>query len=80
MACEFFDDGRPARCAAVDGHLIPTLHERERFCRQSGASCPTYKVYQLRGRRLSQAAYYALWLPPMPQEPESDRSEATLSL
>lgn len=70
MACEFFDDGRLARCAAVKGLLIPSHHERERYCRTDGsAGCPTYKLYQLRGGPLPQDAYYALWVPPAPGAP-----------
>jgi hypothetical protein len=67
MACEFFDDGRLARCNAVSGLLIPSHHERERYCRtDESAACPTYRLYQLRGGPLPQDAYYALWVPPVP--------------
>lgn len=67
MACECFDDGKLARCAAVKGLLIPSHHERERYCRTDGnCDCPTYKLYRMRGAPLSQDAYYALWLPPAP--------------
>ena len=33
MACEFFDDGRLARCTRGGGSPIPSHHERERYCR-----------------------------------------------
>jgi hypothetical protein len=73
MACQFFDDGRLARCAAVAGLLIPSHFEREHYCRtDESAACPTYKLYQLRRAPVPQAAYYALWLaPPMPQRKKS---------
>jgi hypothetical protein len=77
MACRFFDDARLARCTAVAGLLVPTHHERERYCRTDGEeACPTYRLYQLRGGPLSQDAYYALWLPPAPPLIDADDAEA----
>ena len=73
MACEFFDDGRLARCTAVDGLLIPSHHERERYCRTDGnEGCPTFQLYQLRRAPISQDQYYAQWLPPAPPSRELD--------
>jgi hypothetical protein len=83
MACEFFDDGRLARCAAVSGLLIPSHHERERYCRTDGScDCPTYKLYRLHGAQLSQEAYYALWLPPTPDRraPSAKEKPVTAAL
>lgn len=75
MACEYFDDGRLARCAAVDGLLIPSHHERERYCRTDGsAACPTFRLYQLRGAPVSQEAYYSQWLPPRPGPRDGERA------
>ena len=72
MACEFFDDGRLARCTAVSGLLIPSHHERERYCRTDGSGeCPTFRLYQLRRAPLPQDAYYALWVPPVPANVEA---------
>jgi hypothetical protein len=81
MACEFFDDGRLARCSAVSGLLIPSHHEREKYCRtDENASCPTYRLYQLRGAQIPQEAYYAIWVPPVPArapgEPAVERQTA----
>jgi hypothetical protein len=66
MACECLEEGRRVRCNAVDGELIPSLHEREQYCRsdQNHASCPTFQLYQLRRRRLAQEEYYQLWTEP----------------
>jgi hypothetical protein len=70
MACECFDERKLARCTAVVGLLVPSHHEREHYCRGDGRdACPTYRLYRLRGERLSQDAYYALWLPPVPAPP-----------
>jgi hypothetical protein len=72
MACELFDGGRLARCGAVSGLLIPSHHERERYCRSDESHvCPTYRLYRLRGALVPQADYYALWLAPgpLPDEP-----------
>lgn len=70
MACECFQDERWARCSAVAGHVVPSLHEREHYCRSDGfQACPTYRLYQLRGARLSEEAYLALWVTPVPEPP-----------
>jgi hypothetical protein len=71
MACELFDDGRLARCTAVAGLLIPSHHERERYCRTDGSSdCPTFRLYQLRRAPLPQDVYYSLWVAPAPAAAE----------
>lgn len=82
MACEFFDDGRLARCGAVDGLLIPSHHEREHYCRSSdgSAACPTLKLYQLRGGPVPQAIYYAQWIPPAPATTVAKRDAVHLPL
>jgi hypothetical protein len=81
MACEFFDDGRLARCTAVSGLLIPSHHERERYCRTDGSSeCPTFRLYQLRRAPLPQDAYYALWVPPVPANVEAAPADDPLSV
>ena len=73
MACKFFDDGRLARCTAVDGLCIPSHHERERYCRTDGNdACPTFRLYQLARAPIRQEAYYAQWLPPAPTRRGSD--------
>lgn len=80
MACEFFDDGRLARCGAVDGLCIPSHHERERYCRtDESAACPTFKLYQISHAPIAQQAYYAQWLPPVPTRCGSDEKAAQLS-
>jgi hypothetical protein len=63
------EEGRVVRCHAVDGDLIPSLHERERYCRgeSNWASCPTFQLHRREQRRLAQEEYYALWtLPELP--------------
>lgn len=76
MACPLFDEGRLPRCNAVSGLVIPSCHERERYCRSddSGA-CPTRKLYSLRGRALPQDDYFALWVAPVPTAVVAERSE-----
>jgi hypothetical protein len=63
MACPYLEEGRWVRCAAVDGVLIPSLHEREHYCRshENHAQCPTFQQFRRSERRLHQAEYYALW-------------------
>ena len=80
MACKFFDDGRLARCSAVDGLCIPSHHERERYCRTDGsAACPTYRLYEISRAPIAQDAYYAQWLPPAPTRRASDEQAAPLA-
>jgi hypothetical protein len=66
MACECLEEGRAVRCKAVDGELIPSLHERERYCRheRNWASCPTFQLQEREQRRIAQEEYYALWTLP----------------
>jgi hypothetical protein len=64
MPCGFFEDGRLCRCAAVRGLLVPSHHERERFCLSDEPSrCPTFRARALRDGPLPEEVYYALWLP-----------------
>jgi hypothetical protein len=65
MPCPFLDEGHLTRCRAVAGTLIPSLYEREQFCRSDGRHerCPTHRLYLVRRAQLSQDAYYALWVP-----------------
>jgi len=86
MACECLEEGRRVKCKAVDGDLVPSLHERERYCRSDGnfTRCPTFQVFRLNQRRLAQAEYYALWteleLPPIsPRPPTPHRVEGELA-
>ena len=80
MACKFFDDGRLARCSAVDGLCIPSHHERERYCRtDESAACPTFRLYQISRAPIPQEAYFAQWLPPAPTRRSSDDEAAPLA-
>jgi hypothetical protein len=86
MACEWLEEGRRVRCNAVDGELIPSLHERERYCRseRNYASCPTFQLYQVSCRRVAQEEYYAIWtepqLPPLIPRAPSLRAEVEPAL
>lgn len=64
MLCPHFVDRRPCECSAVEGVLIPSLHERERFCRTDHfRACPTFRARVIGGEVITQNAYYALWSP-----------------
>src|SRR5262249_25003730 len=65
MACPHFIEGQFSRCAAVRGLLIPSIYERERFCRseQGCKHCPTFRAFEARGGMIGQEIYYKLWLP-----------------
>lgn len=63
MSCPYFIDGRLCRCTAVRGALIPSHHERERFCRTNQADrCPTYQTRQTLAAPLSEELYWSLWM------------------
>lgn len=66
MACMHYEkNGRATRCRAVEGELIPSHFERERYCGGDGnVECPTQRLYQLRGTRISQEVYYRIWIAP----------------
>jgi hypothetical protein len=79
MACEWLEEGRKVCCQAVDGELIPSLHERERYCRHPSnwASCPTFQLRAREQRRIAQEEYYALWTrPELPPITPALRSES----
>jgi hypothetical protein len=68
MACSLFEERHCDRCGAVTGTLIPSHHERERYCRTNNYTrCPTYQLYRLRGKPLSEETYFDLWLAPSPE-------------
>jgi hypothetical protein len=64
MACSHFIDGHLCRCGAVRGLVVPSHHERERYCRsEDHARCPTFRARAQRTDALPEEVYYALWLP-----------------
>jgi hypothetical protein len=64
MPCSFFAPEPACRCAAVTGSVIPSIYERERFCRaeQGFVRCPTFRAQAARGDKLAERDYYALWM------------------
>ncbi len=64
MACPKLEEGSLCRCAAVRGFVVPSLHERERFCLTDGwPRCPTFVASAAYHAPLPEEAYYAIWLP-----------------
>jgi hypothetical protein len=61
MACPLFSDGARCRCHAVRGHHVPTLYERERYCKAAHDACPTLNELRLRVRLLDEEEYLRLW-------------------
>ncbi len=74
MACEFLDGGRVTRCRAVLGVLIPSHHERERYCHGDSDRCPTLRLYRIQSTAIPQQDYYALWVPV--RAPRADEERA----
>jgi hypothetical protein len=75
MACPYLVEERLCRCNAVRGLLIPSIFERDRFCRtEDFGECPTYRACESRGAKLPQEVYYALWLPLL-EEPTPEAAE-----
>lgn len=81
MPCEQLEQGYLICCKAVSGVLIPSIHERERYCRsdENHSQCPTLQSFQRAQRPLAQAEYYALWTVPKralrSPEPRSSRPD-----
>jgi hypothetical protein len=64
MGCEFFQGGARACCRAVEGTIVPSHYERERFClRDDPSACPTLRLYRMRQMPVTQEAYWAEWMP-----------------
>lgn len=64
MPCPRFEEGALCRCTAVAGFVVPSLHERERFCRTDHSlRCPTRAARERRSEPLKESEYWALWLP-----------------
>ncbi len=64
MICEFFESNPYQSCRAVAGFHIPTLFERERYCVAGDQTlCPTFQLYSIRKRPLTDQEYLSLWAP-----------------
>lgn len=76
MPCPYFEENRLCRCRAVRGLLVPSVYERERYCRTAEPrECPTWQARSRRHGPLPEEVYYALWLPLLP-----DGASATAGL
>ena len=75
MACGYLATEQGlCRCRAVRGLVTPSLHERERFCRNEPARCPTYQLRARRDEALPEEVYYALWLPVFSDEAHAEEA------
>jgi hypothetical protein len=63
MSCPLFSDERECRCGAVSGRHVPTVFERERYCKSNPDGCPTLREHLHIGRRLTEDEYLNLWMP-----------------
>ena len=63
MACRYLVPEPSCRCAAVTGSVVPSIYERERFCRaeQGFLRCPTFRAHAAHGALLAERDYWALW-------------------
>ena len=79
MPCRYFVPEPACRCAAIHGLVVPSIYERERFCRaeQGFLRCPTYRAQNARGAQLAERDYYALWTGDV--ERSSDTTDAVSS-
>jgi hypothetical protein len=67
MACPFFREDRGARCRAISDDVVPSLHERERFCcSRDYGDCPTLRMMLRLRRPITESEYLAIYLPPTP--------------
>ena len=79
MPCSFFVPEPACRCAAVAGAVIPSIYERERFCRSDEGCkhCPTFQAFEARGEKIPQEIYYQLWLPT--EEPRTELADKAVA-
>jgi hypothetical protein len=63
MRCLLFRSEPDCRCRAVRGRHIPTVFERDRYCRSSSEECPILRAHHYLGRLLSEDEYLEIWLP-----------------
>jgi hypothetical protein len=67
MACPFFREDRGARCRAISEDVVPSMHERERFCcSRDYGDCPTLRMMLRLRRPITESEYLAIYLPPAP--------------
>lgn len=79
MPCPNFVDDRLCRCMAVTGLLVPSVHERERFCLTSSSeNCPTFRASEERGRPISLQQYYSLWIVGWSDRESGARTDCTV--
>ncbi len=68
MPCPLFVlvPGGPPHCAAVCAAVIPTLHQRERYCTSAEGypGCRTLQRSAQLGRQIEEEEYDDLWLEP----------------
>jgi hypothetical protein len=48
----------------VKDTIVPSLHERERFCHSGHRLCPTYVACEMHGAPIPEENYFRLWLAP----------------
>jgi hypothetical protein len=63
MECRLFQGPPDCRCFAVRGRHVPTIYERDRYCRDRSGECPTLEAHRRSGRALSEDEYLQIWLP-----------------
>jgi hypothetical protein len=64
MTCPYFVDSARCVCLAVDEELIPTIHERTRYCRGQHERCPTFLAREAAGEAIPLNLYETLWYAP----------------
>lgn len=79
MPCPHFADGPDCRCAAVRDTIVPSLHERERFCRAGHRLCPTFVACGLHGAPIPEENYYRLWLAPPTKDLHTPEQQVCIS-
>jgi hypothetical protein len=74
MPCpQFRTAGVQCRCAAVVDVVVPSLHERERFCKSDRSrECPIFQAYARTRLPVSEDEYWRIWLSPPADEPTKE--------
>ena len=74
MPCpQFRSAGADCRCAAVGELIVPSMYERERYCRsESARECPIYQAFARTGDPITEDQYWQIWLSPPVVEPTKE--------
>jgi hypothetical protein len=61
VPCPYFEEPPRCRCVAVEGSIVPTIHERTLHCRGDHEGCRTFRARTVIGEPIPVDLYEQLW-------------------